>query len=116
MYSVKDISKLKNQKFTFCLVLVGGGNCQASEGLFHSSMVFSYPNGIQKSDGNQESETVFQSVLRKKCSENMQQIYRKTPMPKCDFNKVDLHGCSSVNLQHIFRIFSTQKKYFNKFT
>ena len=29
-------------------------------------------------------------VPRKKCSENMQQIYRRTPMPKCDFNKVAL--------------------------
>ena len=27
-------------------------------------------------------------VLSKSCSENMQQIYRKTPTPKCDFNKV----------------------------
>ena len=27
-------------------------------------------------------------VLRKRCSENMQQIYRRTSMPKCDFNKV----------------------------
>ena len=27
-------------------------------------------------------------VLLKRCSENMQQIYKKTPMPKCDFNKV----------------------------
>ena len=27
-------------------------------------------------------------VLRKSCSENMQQIYRRTPVPKCDFNKV----------------------------
>ena len=27
-------------------------------------------------------------VLIKTCSENMQQIYRRTPMPKCDFNKV----------------------------
>ena len=27
-------------------------------------------------------------VLKKKCSENMQQIYRRTSMPKCDFNKV----------------------------
>ena len=27
-------------------------------------------------------------VLIKRCSENMQQIYRRTPMPKCDFNKV----------------------------
>ena len=26
------------------------------------------------------------SVLRKRCSENMQQIYRRTPMSKCDFN------------------------------
>ena len=50
-------------------------------------------------------------VLGKKCSENMQQIYRRTPKPKCDFNKVAcnfveiilLHGCSPVNLLHIFR-------------
>ena len=27
-------------------------------------------------------------VPRKRCSESMQQIYRRTPMPKCDFNKV----------------------------
>ena len=27
-------------------------------------------------------------VLKKKCSENMQQIYRRTPMRKHDFNKV----------------------------
>ena len=27
-------------------------------------------------------------VLREKSSENMQHIYRRTPMPKCDFNKV----------------------------
>ena len=27
-------------------------------------------------------------VLSKRCSENMQQLYRRTPMPKCDFNKV----------------------------
>ena len=29
-------------------------------------------------------------VLIKMCSENMQQIYRRTPMPKCYFNKVAL--------------------------
>ena len=28
------------------------------------------------------------SVLKKRCSENMQQIYNKTPILKCDFNKV----------------------------
>ena len=25
---------------------------------------------------------------RKRCSENIQQTYRRTPMPKCDFDKV----------------------------
>ena len=28
-------------------------------------------------------------VPRKRCSENMQEIYRRTSMPKCDFNKVE---------------------------
>ena len=31
------------------------------------------------------------STLRKRCYENMQQIYRKTPMPKCDFNIMKSH-------------------------
>ena len=43
--------------------------------------------------------------------ENMQQIYGRKRMPKCDFNKVSSnfikialrHGCSPVNLLHIFR-------------
>ena len=54
-------------------------------------------------------------VFLGKCSEIMQQIYWRTPMPKCDFNKVKFsikfieitlvfsHGCSPVNLLHIFR-------------
>ena len=47
-------------------------------------------------------------ILKKRFSENTQPIYRITPMPKCDFNKVATeialrHGCSSVNLLHIFR-------------
>ena len=48
-------------------------------------------------------------VFRKRCSKNMQQIYRRTSMPKCDFNKIDFnkitlrHGCSPVNLLHTFR-------------
>ena len=29
-------------------------------------------------------------ILRKRCSQNMQQIYRRAPMPKCYFNKVAL--------------------------
>ena len=51
-------------------------------------------------------------ALRKKCSENMQPIYRRSPMPKCDLNKVAYcslteialrHGCSPINLLHMFR-------------
>ena len=46
-------------------------------------------------------------VLKKRCSENMQQIYRRTLMPKCYFsNFFDIalrHGCSPVNLLHVFR-------------
>ena len=42
-------------------------------------------------------------VLIKRLSENMQQFYRRTPMSKCDFNKVAKQLCSLVNLQHIFR-------------
>ena len=38
-------------------------------------------------------------VLRKRCSENMQQNYRRTPTPKCDFNKVALKlPCGMGNL------------------
>ena len=47
-------------------------------------------------------------VLSKRCSEDMQQIYRRTPIPKCDFNKVAIkitlqHGYSPVNLLDILR-------------
>ena len=35
---------------------------------------------------------LLESVLRKWCSENMQQIYRRTHMTKCDFNKVALQN------------------------
>ena len=46
-------------------------------------------------------------VLRKRCSENMQQIYKRTPVPKCNFSSFPeialRHGCSSVNLLLIFR-------------
>ena len=50
-------------------------------------------------------------VLRKRFSENMQQICRRKPKPNCDFNllcnfiEITLwYGCSPVNLLHIFKI------------
>ena len=49
----------------------------------------------------------------------MQQIYRRTLVPKCDFNKVAKqnkfieialrHGCSTVNLLNIFRTLFSKK-------
>ena len=41
-------------------------------------------------------------VPRKRCSENMQQIYRRKPMAKCDFNKFAKHDCSPVTVRYIF--------------
>ena len=35
-----------------------------------------------------EQKQSSRAVLIKRCSENIQQMYRRTPMPKCDFNKV----------------------------
>ena len=44
------------------------------------------------------------NVLRKRRSENMQQICRRTAMLKCDFIEITLqYGCSPVNLLRLFR-------------
>ena len=40
------------------------------------------------------------SVLKKNSSPNMHQIYRKTPVPKCEFNKVALHPCKFALYYH----------------
>ena len=38
------------------------------------------------------------SLVSKTCSENMQQIYRRTPMPKCHFNEVALQlSCNDTS-------------------
>ena len=63
------------------------------------------------SQGYSVQKQPFRGVLRKRYSEDMQQIYRKTSMPKCFFNKfaenfikITLwYGYSPVNLLHIFR-------------
>ena len=41
-------------------------------------------------------------VLNKRSSENMLQIYRKTPIPKCDFNKVALQAPSDKCFLKLF--------------
>ena len=59
----------------------------------------------------QQSEAATLGVPMKKRSESMQQIYRRTPMPKCISIKllcssIEItlrHGCSPMDLLHIFR-------------
>ena len=36
----------------------------------------------------EHQEQPLRGVARKRCSDNMQQMYRRTPLPKCDFNNV----------------------------
>ena len=47
---------------------------------FHLSFIFSWYYLTKKQP--------FRRILRKWCSENMQQIYWTAPMPKCDFNDI----------------------------
>ena len=37
---------------------------------------------------NLRQKQLSRDVLKKSSSENMQQTYKRTPVPKCDFNKV----------------------------
>ena len=70
------------------------------------------PKHILDNSTSWNQKQAFIGVHIKRCSANMQQIYRRPPMPKCDFDKVTLynfieiilrHKCSPVNSQHIFR-------------
>ena len=58
--------------------------------------------GLELFRGHNQKQP-FRGVLLKRCSKNMQQIYWRTPMAKCDFNKVAKYGCPPVNLLYIFR-------------
>ena len=51
-----------------------------------TKMKFFHKDSFSKYVSSQKQPSVF--VLIKTYSENMQQIYRTAPMPKCDFNKV----------------------------
>ena len=52
-----------------------------SEFIFSADSIFTFPSLFFQKQSPR-------GVLKKRYSENMQQIYRRTPMPKCDFNKV----------------------------
>ena len=47
------------------------------------------PSALYEREGSEiNQKQPSRCVVKKRFSENMQQIYRRTPMPKCDFNKV----------------------------
>ena len=50
-------------------------------------------NGLHK-------RQAYRGVLREKCSENMQQTYRRTFMLECDFNKVAKQRDASVSYEY----------------
>ena len=61
---------------------------------------------FSETNNSKEQKQLSRGVLIKRFSENIQQIYRSTPMPKLlsSFIEITLrHGCSPVNLMHIFR-------------
>ena len=74
---------------------------------------FSYPckNYSRQIKNNDKWKQPSRGVLRKRCSENTHQIYRRTPCRSailikllCNFIEITLrHGCSPVNMLHIFR-------------
>ena len=45
------------------------------------------PKNFMAVDSMKIQKPPFTGVLRKMCSENIQEIYRRITMPKCDFNK-----------------------------
>ena len=58
--------------------------------------------GIENHAYSNRQKQPSRGVLRERCSKNMQQIYRRTPM-QSNFIEITLqHGCSPVNLLHIF--------------
>ena len=59
-------------------------------GLRSSCIITEFWVGLAESKINCQKQPS-RGVLRKSCSENMQHIYKRTPMPKSDFNKVAVH-------------------------
>ena len=72
-FRITDLKNISNHPLTFRKVRKIPRNSSLNK--HHDSMIMVHK---QPSRG----------VLKKRCSENMQQIYRRTPMPKYDFNKV----------------------------
>ena len=52
-----------------------------------------YIINLETMDLTEAARVLLQSIIKRRCSENMQQIYRRTPMPKCDLNNIAKELC-----------------------
>ena len=103
-FSKKKSDKIRCFKFVQCRTVVIYLFCRFLRKIFHLStswvkkMSTSYksifPVNLEKNNLSCNATVRIsqkqspRGVLKKRCSENLQQIYMRTPMPKCDFNKV----------------------------
>ena len=69
--------------------------------LFSIFLYFSYISLLFFTGGSDNTQKQSsRGVIWKRSSENMQQNYRRTPMPNCDFNKVALQRKVSLLKSH----------------
>ena len=61
---------------------------EIEEAFIYNEFIFFFEKKLMFNFQKQPSR----GVIKKRCSENIQQIYMITPMPKCDFNKVAKKG------------------------
>ena len=59
-----------------------------------------YKEGVHRNFAKFTGKHLYQSLFFNKVSENMLQIYRRTPMSKCDLNKVALHCFATLLKSH----------------
>ena len=81
-------TKVKNYK-KVPLKLTGNSKANNFHNFFRGNKLnlFKTWEGIREIINISKNRKSHKGVPRKRCSENMQQIYTRTPMPKCDFNK-----------------------------
>ena len=109
---IKNMSRVFIEKLYFCL---GRKSCPKANGCCFS--VFStWQTYYDKFEWDILQKQPYRGVLRKRRSENMQQIYRRTPTLKCDFNKVasfkrpqDIFKTFPRRLQDVFKVYHHNK-------
>ena len=69
--------------------------------LFFLSSYLSYELKTSHLIENYKQKQPSRGILKKSCSKKMQQVYRRAPMPKCNFNKVAKHLDDCFSIRHI---------------